>query len=76
MSDIAVEKELGKLRCERKLTERILSGRRDEMRSMLLGDMGRDMKSVLNGNTVIEVPKGRMIRHRFVRFLKRLFSTF
>ena len=76
MSEIGVEKELEKLRHERKLTERILSSRQAELKDMLLGDMGRDMKSVLNGETVIGMPKGNIIRHRLKLFFKRIFSTF
>ena len=64
MSEIGVEKELEKLRHERKLTERILSSRQAEL------------KSVLNGETIIGMPKGKIIRHRLKLFFKRIFSTF
>ena len=65
-------KGLNKLKEE----HRILTDQQEEMKNLLFGGMGDDMKAVLNGEKTIDMPKTEMHRFKIKSFFKKLFKKF
>ena len=50
--------------------------KQEEMKNLLFGGMGDDMKAVLNGEKTIDMPKTEMHRFKIKSFFKKLFKKF
>lgn len=76
MSDIVLEREIRGLAGDLNMTRMAVSSVQSEMLEQLSGEMGEDMKAVLNGERTVEVSKSEKKKHKVKSWFKRIFRTF
>lgn len=76
MNDIVLTRELRGLQGDKALTQHIITSKQEEMKKMLQGAMGDDMKAILNGEKTIEVSKIEQNKFKLKNWFKRLFRIF
>lgn len=76
MSDIVLEREIRGLAGDLNMTRMAVSSVQSEMLEQLSGEMGEDMKAVLNGERTVEVSKSEKKKHKVKSWFKRIFKLF
>ena len=76
MSNIVLEREIRGLAGDLNMTRMAVSSVQSEMLEQLSGEMGEDMKAVLNGERTVEVSKSEKKKHKVKSWFKRIFRTF
>ena len=76
MIDIALSKELNGYAGDKKITELAISTTQNRMAEMLNGEMGEDMKAVLNGEIQIKPTTYENNKFKLISCLKRMFRMF
>ena len=76
MIDIALSKELNGYAGDKKITELAISTTQNRMAEMLNGEMGEDMKAVLNGEIQIKPTTYENNKFKLISWFKRMFRMF
>ena len=76
MIDIALSKELNGYVGDKKMTELAISTTQNRMAEMLNGEMGEDMKAVLNGEIQIKPTIYENNKFKLISWFKRMFRMF
>ena len=76
MSDIELIRELRGLEGDKALIKHAVGSKQEEMKNLLFGGMGDDMKAVLNGEKTIDMPKTEIHRFKIKSFFKKIFKKF
>lgn len=76
MIDIALSKELNGYAGDKKMTELAISTTQNRMAEMLNGEMGKDMKAVLNGEIQIKPTTYENNKFKLISWFKRMFRMF
>lgn len=76
MIDIALSKELNGYAGDKKMTELAISTTQNRMAEMLNGEMGEDMKAVLNGEIQIKPTTYENNKFKLISWFKRMFRMF
>ena len=74
--DFELQRELNGLKGDLNITKLAVSSVQEDMKEKLMGDMGDDMKAVLNGDIVIKPTVIEKNRFRIKSWFKRLFRKF
>lgn len=75
LEDIGVNRELRELENERKLHRIVLKSEQEKIAKMLKGEMGKDMKDVINGRKRVKMPFFQMLKYKINYWLDKLFSV-
>ena len=75
-NNIELSRELRAYQGEKKLTKLAVTSEQQRMKELLLGSMGDDMKSVLNGEKRIEITKKKKKRFQLLSWFKRILRKF
>lgn len=75
LEDIGVNRELRELENERKLHKIVLKSEQEKIAKMLKGEMGKDMKDVINGRKRVKMPFFQMLKYKINYWLDKLFSV-
>ena len=76
MIDIALSKELKGYAGDKKMTELAISTTQNRMAEKLNGEMGEDMKAVLNGEMQIKPTTYENNKFKLISWFKRMFRMF
>ena len=75
-NNIELSRELRAYQGEKKLTKLAVTSEQQRMKELLLGAMGDDMKSVLNGEKRIEISNYKKKRLQLLSWFKRILRKF
>lgn len=75
-NNIELSRELMAYQGEKKLTKLAVTSEQQRMKELLLGAMGDDMKSVLNGEKRIEISNYKKKRFQLLSWFKRILRKF
>ena len=75
-NNIELSRELSAYQGEKKLTKLAVTSEQQRMKELLLGAMGDDMKSVLNGEKRIEISNYKKKRFQLLSWFKRILRKF
>ena len=75
-NNIELSRELRAYQGEKKLTKLAVTSEQQRMKELLLGAMGDDMKSVLNGEKRIEISNYKKKRFQLLSWFKRILRKF
>lgn len=76
MIDIVLSKELNGYAGDKKMTELAISTTQNRMAEMLNGEMGEDIKAVLNGEIKIKPTTYENNKFKLISWFKRMFRMF
>ena len=76
MIDIVLSKELNGYAGDKKMTELAISTTQNRMAEMLHGELGEDMKAVLNGEIQIKPTTYEKNKFKLTSWFKRIFRMF
>lgn len=71
-----LDKEMRGLEGERKLTEFAIKSSQSQMAMMLKGEMGDEIKQVLNGYKIVDLPKTKKVKFKIGSWFRRLLRRF
>ena len=75
-NNIELSRELRAYQGEKKLTKLAVTSEQQRMKELLLGAMGDDMKTVLNGEKRIEISNYKKKRFQLLSWFKRILRKF
>lgn len=76
MNDIGLSRELKGYEGDKKMTKMAISVTQNQMKEQLLGDMGKDMKDVLDGKRFVTVSKYKKKKFQILSWFRRLLRKF
>jgi hypothetical protein len=76
MSDIGLSRELKGYEGDKKMTKMAISVTQNQMKEQLLGDMGKDIKDVLDGKRFVTVSKYKRKKFQILSWFRRLLRKF
>lgn len=74
--DFNIDEELDKMNKEKKSLEMALDNRRNEIASMLMSDMGKDIDDVLSGKKKVKLSFFEKVKYSFRFYIDKLFKLF
>lgn len=74
MNDIVLDREIRAWKGDINITKFAVDSVKEEMKEQLMGEMGKDMDAVLNGERVIEFGFFEGIKLKFRNWLTRIFK--
>ena len=72
MNDIGLSRELKGYEGDKKMTKMAISVTQNQMKEQLLGDMGKDIKDVLDGKRFVTVSKYKKKKFQILSWFRRL----
>lgn len=76
MNDIGLSRELKGYEGDKKMTKMAISVTQNQMKEQLLGDMGKDIKDVLDGKRFVTVSKYKKKKFQILSWFRRLLRKF
>ena len=76
MMNSELTREIDGLNGDRRMTQLAVESAKNDMREKLLGDMGQDMKAVLNGERKVEAEFGQRQKWKIKAWFRRLLRRF
>lgn len=76
MNDIGLSRELKGYEGDKKMAKMAISVTQNQMKEQLLGDMGKDMKDVLDGKRFVTVSKYKKKKFQILSWFRRLLRKF
>ena len=76
MTNIAANREKKALENDRLMSRRALNFQQRKIAQELLGDMGKDIDSVLSGKVKVKLPFLMRLRYKVNFWIDKLFKTF
>jgi hypothetical protein len=76
MNDIGLSRELKGYEGDKKMTKMAISVTQNQMKEQLLGDMGKDIKDVLDGKRFVTVSKYKRKKFQILSWFRRLLRKF
>jgi len=75
-SPLEMSRQMRGLKGDKNMTQIAIKSTQDDMAVMLKGEMGEDMKAVLNGERKVDIEKSKVVKFKLLTWFKNVLRKF